>query len=388
MPALKGPLDGIRVVDMSSIFVGPLAAMYLGDLGADVIKVEHPRSPDAGRFMGTRLKRRDGAPGDSGVYYLANRNKRAVTINWSTAAGRETLLKLLGTADILIESFRPGTLANRNLDFASLKDRFPRLIYCHVSGFGYSGPYSLQPSHDLTIMAYTGAVEATGRANSPPIVPAFQAADICSAQSTVISLLAALMTRHQDGVGRFLDNAMLDSALSLTTIMIGEHIAGQATQRGNSTLNGGLPNYNVYRCADGRYIAFAPLESGAFKDCLKRLGGNRWATRINENPEKLRRSLARKFAQHPRAYWISEESTVRQHIAPVNTIVEALADPHLKSRNIVRDIHDLEYGRLKSIAAPFKIPGSTQILARLPPRLGEHNDEIFRELGFNDPLSE
>lgn len=384
MPALKGPLDGIRVVDMSSVFPAPLAAMYLGDMGADVVKVEHPRNRDVGRLMGGRIQLKDGAAGDSGVYFNANRNKRGVAINWTKPAGREVLMKLLEQADILIESARPGTLAQRELGFEHLREKFPRLIYCHLSGYGYDGPYSDHMGHDATFIAYAGLLGLSGPANGAPVLPGFQAGDIAGGtQVALISILAALQARHATGRGQFLDIGMLDGAFSLLALVHGESLGGADVGRGRGALSGGIPNYNVYRCSDDKYIMFAPLEEHFFKAFLERIGKPGWLERAKINPLSVRRSLSRLFATRTRDEWVQEFSGSTACIAPVNSIDEAFKDPHLAQRGMVTSVDHPGLGKVASIAAPFHFSETPCTYRSGAPELGEHTVEVLRELGMS-----
>ena len=218
-----GPLDGVRVIDLSLLLPGPLCSMYLGDMGADVIKVENPRMPDLTRMMGARLQSPSGESSESGLFLMLNRNKRAITINLKRPEGREVLLRLLEDADILIEGFRPGTLDEMGIGYEQLRERFGRLIYCAISGYGASGPYRDLAGHDGNYIGYAGLLDINGEAGGPPVLPGVQIADIGGGTQMALSaILAALFARERTGEGQFLDISMLDGAFSFLSLHAGE----------------------------------------------------------------------------------------------------------------------------------------------------------------------
>ncbi len=383
----NGPLSGVRVVDLSLLLPGPLCGMYLGDMGADVIKVENPRMPDLTRLMGDRVRGPDGGEGESGLYLMVNRNKRAITVNLKRDEGRAVLLKLLETADILLEGFRPDTLSEMGIGYPELKDRFPRLIYCAISGYGASGPYKKLAGHDANYIGYSGLLDITGEAGGPPVLPGFQVADIAGGTLTAMSsILAALYAREKTGRGQFLDVSMMDGAFSLLTLHAGEYIATQRSpERGKMTLSGGIPNYHVYACKDGRYVVLGALEERFFRSFLRAVGEERLLEGVELSPAGLARikpEIERIFRSRNRDDWRDLFLNTDVCLAPVNTVAEAFADPQLRERGMVQTLAHPSLGEILLIGSPFRFSDTPCSYRRAPPGHGEHTEAILEELGF------
>lgn len=398
-PANGGPLSGVRVVDLSLLLPGPLASMYLGDMGADVIKIENPRMPDLTRLMGTRLGpggKHDivaddpdgGAESESGLYLMVNRNKRAITINIKRPEGREVLMKLLTDADVLLEGFRPGTLAAMGIGYEQLKEKFPRLIYCAISGYGASGPYEQLAGHDGNYIGYSGLLGITGEADGPPVIPGFQVADIGGGTLAAVgSILAALYARERTGRGQFLDISMMDGAFSFLSLHAGEYVAsGKSPERGKMDLSGALPNYNVYKCKDGRYVMLGALEERFFKGFLRAVGREELLDGVEMTPEglaKIKPQVEAVFAAKNRDEWQELFLNPETCLAPVNDIGEAFADPQLRERGMVQTVTHPELGEILQVGSPFRFSDTPCAVRTPPPRHGEHTEEVLGELGFS-----
>lgn len=387
-----GPLAGVRVIDLSLLLPGPLCGMHLGDMGADVIKVENPRMPDLTRLMGAKLRpaggKADGdGEGESGLYLMVNRNKRAVTINLKREEGRQVLLRLLEKADILLEGFRPDTLSEMGIGYEQLRERFPRLIYCAISGYGAGGPYKQLAGHDGNYIAYSGLLDITGAADGPPILPGFQLADIGGGTMVALaSILAALYSREKNGRGQFLDISMMDGAFSYLTLHAGEYVAtGQNPERGRMTLSGGIPNYNVYRCRDGRYVMLGALEERFFRSFLRQLGREELLDGVELSAQGLagiRPQIEAIFLDRDRDQWRELFLNPDVCLAPVNNVAEAFQDPQLRERGMVFEMEHPRLGSVLMVGAPFRF-SETPVSYRLPPPAhGEHTDEILEELGI------
>lgn len=382
----KGPLDGVRVVDLSLLLPGPLCSMYLGDMGADVIKVENPRAADLTRYMGARITGKDGSS-ESGMFLAINRNKRAVTINIKREEGRAVLLRLLENADILLEGFRPGMMDEMGIGYKELSARFPRLIYCAISGYGATGPYRDLAGHDGDYIAYSGLLGITGLAGGPPVLPGFQAADIGGGTLTAVSsIVAALYAREKTGRGQFLDVSMMDGAFAFLSLHAGEYVASKKSpEPGTMPLSGGLPNYNVYKCKDERYVMLGSLEERFFRGFLRQIGREDLLDGIDfsRDLEKLRAPLAEIFASKTRDEWSALFPNPEACLAPVNSIAEAFEDPQLKERGMVVTVEHPALGEILLIGSPFRFSETPTAIRRPPPRHGEHTDEVFREIGYS-----
>ncbi len=394
-PSRSGPLAGVRVVDLSLLLPGPLCSMHLGDMGADVIKIENPRMPDMTRLMGARLGK-DGQKNagernddnESGLYLMVNRNKRAMTINIKRPEGREVLHKLLEDADILLEGFRPGTLEAMGIGYPQLKEKYPRLIYCAISGYGASGPYERLAGHDGNYIAYSGLLDITGHAGGAPVLPGFQVADIGGGTLIALSsILAALYAREKTGRGQFVDISMMDGAFSFLSLHAGEYMAsGENPRRGEMDLSGGLPNYNVYECKDGRYVMLGALEERFFRGFLRQIGREEILDGVELTAAalaKIKPQLEQIFRERNRDEWSELFANPETCLAPVNSIEEAFADPQLNERGMVRRMQHPRLGEILQIGAPFAFSDTPCDYPLAPPEHGEHTDEILSELGFS-----
>lgn len=383
---MSGPLTGVKVIDISMLLPGPLCSMHLADMGAEVIKVENPRMPDMTRLMGSKLKK--GESEESGFFLILNRNKKSVTINIKRPEGREVLLKLLEDADILLEGFRPQTMAEMGIGYEQLKTKFPRLIYCAISGYGTGGPSENLAGHDANYIARSGLLDITGKKEGPPVLPGFQVADIAGGSLTALSsILAALYAREKTGKGQFLDISMMDGAFSLLSLHAGEYIAsGQNPERGAMPLSGGLANYNVYRCRDGKYVMLGALEERFFKSFLRRIEREdlmEYFTTDEEMQVHLKSELQNIFGLKDRDEWDDLFLDPDSCLSPVNSIEEAFEDPQLKARDMIVTMVDHELGEVSLIGSPFRFSDSRPSYRYFPPKHGQHTDEILQELGFD-----
>ena len=391
---MQGALEGIRVIDLSLLLPGPLCSMYLGDMGADIIKIENPRMPDMTRLMGSRVKSADGASDESGMFLAVNRNKRSITLNLKRPEGREILMRLLEDADILLEGFRPGALEDMGIGYKQLKEKFPRLIYCAISGYGDSGPYRRLAGHDANYIAYSGLLGITGEADGAPVLPGVQVADIGGGTLTALSsILAALFARERTGQGQFLDISMMDGAFAFLSIHAGEYLAtGREPERGRMSLSGGLTNYQVYRTRDDRYVMLGALEERFFRSFLRQVGREELLEGRDLSPEGvagLRPELERIFAERTRDEWAELFANADTCLAPVNSMAEAFADPQLKERGMVVEMDHPKLGAVTMIGSPFHMSETPASYRLPPPEHGEHTAEVLGPLGYDaDRLEE
>lgn len=361
-------LAGIRVLDLSRLLPGPMCTAHLAAMGADVIKVEDPQVGDYARSMGS-------------FYETVNRDKRSVTINLKTGDGRKRFLELARTADAVLEGFRPGVVASLGIDYERVKAVKPDIVYCSISGYGQTGPYRLKPGHDINYLGYAGVLNEIGTAGQPPALCNVQIADVLGgAMSAAMGILAALLNSRQTGEGRYLDVAMTDCALAhnvMPLMAFNDH--GATAGRGQDGLTGGLPWYNVYATLDGRYLALGALEPKFWQALCDEIGRREWRDQP-EDPEARRRimhDLVELFGSRPLDYWLERFADVDCCLSPVLTLEEAMRDPQLISRRMFVD-HD---GR-KDYAFPIQFDPPIEAPGRSAPALGEHNDEIFAEIGI------
>jgi crotonobetainyl-CoA:carnitine CoA-transferase CaiB-like acyl-CoA transferase len=370
---MAGALHGLRVLDLTRLLPGPYCTLLLGDLGADVVKVEEPPFGDPVRAVPP-------AVGEDGAVHAAlNRNKRSVVVDLKTEEGAEVVGRLAARADVLVESFRPGVLEGRGLSAASLLALNPRLVYCSLTGYGRGGPMAERAGHDLNYLGLAGFLDA--RPDGPgPAVPVGQAADVAGALLAVAGVLAALFARERTGRGQAVDASLLDGALALVTVPLSRALAGGGAM---DELQGEHACYRAYRCADGRWLSVGAIEPKFYARLCRAVGlpeedRRQWPS----SPEKRRESVARfaaAFAARERDDWVRELAGADACVAPVLDLSELPAHPEL-SRRLVE-----QPGRgapVRTLAAPLRLSDTPPSVRRLAPALGEHTLEVLGEAGY------
>ena len=385
----KGPLSGVRVLDLSMLLPGPLCSMHLADLGAEVIKVEHPVAIDATRRMGPTLQNNSETANTSSAmnayYYCVNRNKKAITLNYKRPEGKELLRKLLEDTDILLEGFRPGMLSSLGLGYDDLKFDFPRLIYCAISGYGANGPDRNKAGHDANYLAGTGLLDITG-SEDQPILLGMQVADIAGGTLLALSaIMAALYAREKTNKGNFIDTGMMDGAFSLLSLHAGQYLATQKNPaRSKMALSGLLPNYQIYRTKNGRFVVLAALEGQFFQVFLRQIGKEELlAKTANCEYESVKQELSKFFSS--KSY--EELQPLFDHqdacLSPVLTIEEAFENQQLQEREAIVEIDDHRFGRIIVPGSPFHLSETPVSYRFAPPEVGQNNVEIYSKIGVN-----
>jgi len=347
-------LAGLRVLDLTRLLPGPFCTQLLGDLGADVIKIEDPRGGDPARHGQS-----------SSIFELVNRNKRSVTLNLWTDAGREVLLQLVDAADVLVESFRPGVMQRLGVAYATLAKRNPRLIYASLSGFGQSGPWRDRAAHDLNYVALAGLLGFNVDAEGTPVVPAVQVADLGAGSFAALAILAAVIARAQTGRGQAVDVSLYASAVAWLPTLHGAH-------GGTPPLAGGLATYGVYRTRDGQHVTLGALEPKFWLAFLERVGRPELAGEADQT--RLRGELRAIFASKSRSEWEACLADVDTCFAPVLSLDEA------RQQAQAQGLGRFDGGQL---APPFAFSDTPANVRRPPPRLGEHTAEILAEVGVD-----
>ncbi len=386
-------LNGIRVLDLSRILAGPWCTQNLADLGADVIKIERPGVGDDTRAWGPPfLKDGDGRDTEESAYYLsANRNKRSVEADMATPAGAALIRELAAVSDILIENFKVGGLAKYGLDYDSLKQINPRLIYCSITGFGQDGPYAQRPGYDFMIQGMGGLMSITGeRDDLPgggPQKAGVAVTDIVTGMYATVAILAALQERHNSGLGQHLDIALLDSHVAMLANQNSNYFnSGVAPQRAGNAHQNVVP-YQVFAASDGHLIVATGNESQYRAYCraigAPELGDDpRFATNRMRlaNRDLLVGLLTEIMRQGKRDDWIAKLEAVGVPCGPINDIAQALAHPQAQARQLRRDLPHPAGGIAAVTASPLRLSDSPVTYRRAPPLLGEHTEEVLREV--------
>lgn len=390
-----GSLEGIRVLDLSRILAGPSCTQLLADLGAEVIKVERPGAGDDTRKWGPPfLRDADGQEmAESAYYACANRNKRSIAVDLTTPDGQAIILRLLANADVLVENFKVGDLARHGLSYEQLSARYPRLVYCSITGFGQTGPYAARPGYDFLAQGMGGIMSLTGVPDGEPQKVAVGITDLMTGMYATVGILAALRHRDQHGDGQHIDVSLLDAQVAWLA-NAGTHYltSGEAPPR----LGNGHPNivpYEVFPASDGYFILAVGNDAQYTRFCalagVPELADDpRYATNRMRvaNRAELVPKLKAITVHKPRAFWISELEALSIPCGPINTIPEVFNDPQVLSRGMRLSMPAPGYAdeRVELIGNPLHMSRTAPTYRRPPPRLGEHTDEILRALDAGD----
>ncbi|WP_254434180.1 CaiB/BaiF CoA-transferase family protein [Halobacillus sp. Marseille-Q1614] len=376
------PLDGIRILDLTRLLPGPYCSLLLADFGADVIKVEAPDVGDYARWNDPKI-------GDQSALFLSlNRNKRSVTLNLKDKKDQGIFIELVKTADVLIESFRPGVMERLDLGYDVLKKSNPQLIYCAITGYGQTGPYAYEPGHDLNFLSYSGLLHLQGQPNGKPLIPSVQIGDIGGGSlMAAVGILLSIIDGQKSGKGQFVDISMLDGAVSWMQTILPDSWADpdQTPGRGELTLNGGKACYEVYRTKDHRYLSVGALEFKFWKNFCEVIGKKELIEKLEvpvEQQRSMKIEIEEIIGQKTLKEWMILFEGIDACVSPVLTPKEVMDHEQIKERNMIEEVTHPKLGPMKQINNPIKLTGKKLSLRRQPPGLGEHNEEIFEELGY------
>lgn len=377
-----GPLAGVKIIDFTRLLPGPLATMFLADMGADVVKVEDPDSPDYIRDFEPRVN------GMSLFYLSLNRSKRSLAVNYLSSEGKKVIHDLVKSADVLIEQFRPGIMKELGFGYEELKVINPKLIYVSITGYGQTSPRAMDAGHDLNYIAIAGALGITGTADGELTIPGFQLADIAGGSYMAMNAVtAALYQREKTGKGEWVDVSMTDAVVPFTALPFASYQGTkQVPPPAGFELNGALANYNVYRCADGKHIALGSLEPKFWNGFCAKAGKPEWAQQFlqADKVEGLKQEVRAFFLTKQSAEWLTFFAGSDICLTPINSLADLETDPHLKSRNMLVENEHPAVGKYNTINQPLKFKEAIFDNNWPAPDLGDDSASVLKELNYSD----
>jgi crotonobetainyl-CoA:carnitine CoA-transferase CaiB-like acyl-CoA transferase len=381
-----GALEGLRVLDLTRILAGPLCAQMLGDMGADVIKVEPPGTGDDTRTWGPPF-----VNGESAYFLGVNRNKRSLTLNMGVKAGQDVLARLVKKADVLVENFKLGTLEKWGITNDWLEKNAPRVIRCSITGYGSSGPDAALPGYDFILQAESGLMSICGEPDGMPTKYGVAIVDVVTGLYACNAILAALAARERTGRGQHVEVCLYDSGIAMLINVASNYLV---TGRDARRFGNGHPSivpYTTYPSADSM-IAVAVGNDGQFARFAETAGHTEWARdpRFAKNPDRVTNRealdglIAQALKRDKTAAWIEKLRAAGVPCGPINSVAEALTDPHTLARDMVRTVKHPTVGDLKMVGIPFRFSGTPAMIRRAPPLLGQHTEEVLgTELGLS-----
>ncbi len=379
------PLTGLRVVDLSKVLAGPVCAQYLGDLGADVVKLEPiVDGDDTRRWPPFR--------GDDGTVFLsANRNKRSIALDLKHPEGRVVARRLLATADIVVESFGPGVPERLGIDYASVRADNPRVVYCSISGFGRQGPLASGKGYDVILQAFSGMLSITGETDGPPVRSPFSPVDQATGYHALSGILAALLERGRTGRGMLVEASLFDSALAFLGYFFQSYWEKGVQPAKAGSGHESLCPYQAFQTADRHLLLGVANDALWRKFCgLANLTAIADDPRFRTNADRVRHRTATVgmvqavIVTRPCADWMRDLDAAGIPAAPINGFADILGHPHTRATGMVGEIVHGTYGRMNAVAQPIRFDGERNAPAMPPPRHGEHTRDVLRTLGYAD----
>ncbi len=384
---MRSMLSGVRILDLSRMLAGPYGSLLMGDLGAEVIKVEMPGDGDPTR-LGTQV-----TIGGQNAFFLAvNRSKKSITLDLNKEEGREVLYDLVKVSDVVYDNFRPAVLKKLKCTYETLKKQNPRIICCSISGYGHNGPHMDQPSFDLAVQARSGGMSITGEPGRPPVRAGIPIGDLAGGMFAAYAISSALYQREQTGEGQKLDISLLDCQVSMLTYVGQYYFANGVIPGPIGTTHQSVFPYQAFKARDDYMVIAAPTEK-FWKKLCKVLGRED----LSENPkfadnnsrvehkEELQAIFDREFAKKDIKHWMEAISREGIPAGPVNTVDKALSDPQVLARGMVFEMDHPGVGKYKAIGNPVKTSSSDDGPYKPAPALGMHTDEVFSDyLGYSE----
>jgi formyl-CoA transferase/CoA:oxalate CoA-transferase len=385
MPETRGPLTGLTIVDLTRVLSGPYCTMLLADMGARVLKIEQPVRGDDTRAWGPPF-----LGGESAYFLSINRNKESLTLDLKHENGRGILERLMARADAVVENFRPGTMDRLGFGYESVAARYPRLVYCSISGFGQTGPRRSEPGYDAVVQAEGGLMSVTGAADGPPFRLGVAISDIVSGMFAAHGITLALLARERSGMGQRVDIGMLDATAALLTYQAGIYFAtGRAPARMGNRHPTIVP-YETFTAADGDFVVAVGTDEQWRRFCeligAPELAGDaRFSTNSGRVSQyaALRPLLAARLSTRPRREWVEGLKKIGVPCGAVRDIGQVLEDAHLKAREMIEEVDHVTAGLIKILGVPIKLSDTPGTVRQPPPTLGQHTESILQgDLGM------
>lgn len=384
------PLAGIKVLDLTKLAPGPFCTMILGDLGAAVIKIEEPGPPTGRRAeqAGKAGTEGPGAPFSGSPFNALNRNKKSIGLNLKSGPGKEVFRRMVQRADVLVQEYRPGVAERLGIGYEQMSVRNDRLIYCAITGYGQDGPYRNLVGHDLNYIATAGVLSILGRAGQLPTIPHNLIADYAGGgMHAVIGILAALVARTQTGRGQYVDISMMDGSMALMAQSFASFFAnGRLPARGETPLDGAIPNYNLYETQDGKIITIGAIEPWFFANLCRALGREDLVEHEYNSARRaeIQESFRAIFRTKTRDEWFEILSRTDVCVGKMNTLDEVEADPQVQARKMIVELDTLEGRKVKQVGISVKLSETPGSIRSLAPTLGQHTEEVMHGLGYSD----
>ncbi len=383
---MRQVLEGIKVLDLTRYLAGPYCTMILGDLGAEVVKVEQPTTGDGSRQWGPPF-----IHGESAYFLSINRNKKSVTINLRTEKGREIARRMASRYDVLIENYRPGIVQKLGLDYETVRKSNPKLIYCSISGFGQTGPYREKPSYDIVGQAMGGLMSLTGEKNRPPVKIGVAISDIFAGMYAAIAILSALIVRMTQGHGQMIDISLLDGLVSILSHQAGNFLVSGVNPQRLGSAHPTIAPYQAFKAADSYFVVAVGNDTLWQQFChslslSELLSDSRFVTNPDrvQNRNELTKILNTLFKNKPAQDWLSLIEEAGVPCGPVLQLSEVFEDPQVLHRKMVEVIEHPSAGKIKVVGTPLKLSSTPASIRVPPPMLGEHTHDILCSIGYNN----
>ena len=376
----KGPLRGIRILDLTQLYPGPLATMMLADMGAEVVRLEHPSRPDNVHHLPPFIGK------ESAAYLTLNRSKRSLALDTAKEEGRKVFFDLVRTADVVVEQFRPGVLDKIGIGYDQAVPFNPRIIYVSITGFGQDGPYRQKAGHDINYISLAGLLSQVKKGEEM-VLPGFQTADVVGGgYMSVIACMAALWHREKTGKGQRVDVSMTDSVMPMITLQLAQYWGSQGDNEIMNPFDGSFPFYGVYECADGKPVSLGALEQKFWAGFCQMADKPEWLSlqfSMGEERRKVREEVAGLFKTKQRNEWLKLAEVHDICLSSIHELGDLEMDPQLQAREMIIETEHEEGLKLKGIGIPIKFSDSKPDKPQPAPMVGQDSIEILKELGYS-----